>query len=144
MVESCVKALVKWVSRHGVPQIITSDNGTNFTAVLWNTLAHSLRTKIMQLMAHNPEVNSIVNRLHHSLKAALTARCQGGSWRNELPWVLLGIRTTLHTVFNAFPAEVLYGQALMLPADAFQEQTSPTSPSDTQKVIKKIMPAKTT
>ncbi|XP_066947115.1 uncharacterized protein [Macrobrachium rosenbergii] len=113
--QSCTKALIGWVSKHGVLKIIMSDRGANL----------KMSTSL-------------------ALKASLTARCQVRSWRKELPWVLLGLRTTPHTAFNASPAEVLYSQALTLPADVFQDQTTPTSPSDTRKAVEQIMPAKTT
>ncbi|XP_066958075.1 uncharacterized protein [Macrobrachium rosenbergii] len=77
--ESCAKALIGCVSRHGVPQIITSHRGGNFTSAFWNALADGLGTRIIHTMAYNPEVNSIIERLHQSLKASLTTRCQGGS-----------------------------------------------------------------
>ncbi|XP_066971780.1 uncharacterized protein [Macrobrachium rosenbergii] len=96
------------------------------------------------MTAYNQEANSILGRLHQLLKASLTASCQGRSWRKELPWVLLGLRMTPHAAFNASPAEVLYGQGLTLPAVVFQDQKSPISPSDTQKAVERIMPAKTT
>ncbi|XP_066956911.1 uncharacterized protein [Macrobrachium rosenbergii] len=144
MAESCIKSLVDWVSRHGVSQIITSDRGANFTSTLWNNLANSLETKITHTTACNPKDNGIIERMHQSLKTLVTARCQGESWRKELSWVLLGLRTTTHMAFNTSPAEVLYNQVLTLPEDVFQERTNPTSPSDTQKVIEKIIPAKTT
>ncbi|XP_066960695.1 uncharacterized protein [Macrobrachium rosenbergii] len=93
---------------------------------------------------HNSEANGIIERLHRLLKASLTAGCQGRRWRKELPWVLLDLRTTLHAALNTSPAEALYGQALTLPADVFQDQTSPTFPSDTRKAVERKMPATTT
>ncbi|XP_066981167.1 uncharacterized protein [Macrobrachium rosenbergii] len=125
------------------PQIIASDRGANLTSTLWNALASSLGTKIMHTMAYNPEANGIIKRLHRSPKISLTTKCLGRSWRKELPWVLLGLRMMPQAAFNASPAEVLYGQVL-LPADVFQEKTNLTSPSDTQKIIERMMPAKTT
>ncbi|XP_066982662.1 uncharacterized protein [Macrobrachium rosenbergii] len=140
MAENCMKAIIRWVSRHGIPQIIMSDKGASFTSTLWNALTDSLGTKIAHATAYSPEAISIIERLHWLLKASLTARCQGGSWRKELPWVLLGLRTTLHVAFNASPGEVLYSQALTLPADVFQDQMSPTSSSDTRKAVERKMP----
>ncbi|XP_066974228.1 uncharacterized protein [Macrobrachium rosenbergii] len=76
-----MKAAIGWVSRHGVPQIIMRNRGANFMSTLWNSLADSLGIKITHMTACNPEANSIIKRLHQSLKASLTTRCQGGSWR---------------------------------------------------------------
>ncbi|XP_066962149.1 uncharacterized protein YagA-like [Macrobrachium rosenbergii] len=75
--ESCMKALIDWTSRHGVPQYITSDRGAKFTSTLWSSPSANLGTKLIYTMAYNPEMNGMVERLHCSLKSALTARCQG-------------------------------------------------------------------
>ncbi|XP_066963977.1 uncharacterized protein [Macrobrachium rosenbergii] len=143
--ESCMKALIGWVSRHGVPYIITSSSwGVNFMSTLWNSLADNLGAKIIHTTAYSPEANGIIKRLHRSLKASLTARFQGGIWRKELPLVLLGLKTSPHTALNISPAEALYGQSLTLPADTFQHTMSPASPSDNRKAFERIMPAKAT
>ncbi|XP_066941057.1 uncharacterized protein [Macrobrachium rosenbergii] len=112
-------------------------------SVLWNALADSLGTKITHTTAYIPEANRITERLHRSLKASLATRCQGGSWRKELPWVLLGLRRMSHETFNASLAEIFYGQALALPADVFPNK-SPTTTSETRKAKEKLLLAKTT
>ncbi|XP_066961093.1 uncharacterized protein [Macrobrachium rosenbergii] len=135
-----MKALIGWVSRHRVPKIIMSDRGPTPDPV-YGMLSRQFGNKDG---THNPEANGIIKRLHQSLKASLTARCQGGSWRKELPWVLLGLRTSPHSSFDASSAESLYEQALTLPGDIFQHLMSLTSPSDICKALEPIMPAKTT
>ncbi|XP_066956317.1 uncharacterized protein [Macrobrachium rosenbergii] len=79
---------------------------------------------------------------HH--RKATPIRSHGGSWRKELSWVLLDLRTSPDAAFDASPAEALYGQALMLLADTFQDPPSPTSPFDIPKALEWIMPAKMT
>ncbi|XP_066964275.1 uncharacterized protein [Macrobrachium rosenbergii] len=142
--ESCVKALINWVSRHGAQQYITSIRGANFTSTLWSSITTSLGTKHIHTTAYNPEMNGMVEQLHHSLKSALTTRCQGWSWRKELPWVLLGLRTTPHTVFSTLLAEALYSQTLTIPADIFQDMTEPTTFPDVHRALENVMQAKTT
>ncbi|XP_066950705.1 uncharacterized protein [Macrobrachium rosenbergii] len=110
--------------------------GANFTSTLWNALADSLGTKVIHTVAYSPEANGVIERLQRSLKASLTSRCQGRSWRKELPWVLLGLRTSPLEAFNTSPVGALYGQSLTLPVDVFQHPTRPTSPSYTRKELK--------
>ncbi|KAJ8409893.1 hypothetical protein AAFF_G00209340 [Aldrovandia affinis] len=43
---------------------------------------------------HNRIANSLCERFHRSMKAALRASLKDDSWCEQLPWVLLGIRTT--------------------------------------------------
>ena len=84
-----------------------------------------------------------MERFHRTLKAALTARCNGPHWRRELPWVLLGIRTTPHAALNTSPAEALYGQALQIPADILLDDCQPLTTKDVRNKVSKIMPTKT-
>ena len=140
--ESCVKALIDWVARHGVPETIVSDRGTNFTSHLWEALAESLGTRLHHTTAYNPEANGLIERFHRSLKASLMARCQGPHWSRNLPWVMLGLRTTPHAALNASPAEALYGQALRIPADVIPDSSEPQALHDIKKNTENIIPAK--
>ncbi|XP_066958684.1 uncharacterized protein [Macrobrachium rosenbergii] len=44
-------------------------------------------------MAYNLTANGMVERAHRSLKAALMAHCTDERWKEQLLWVLLGLRT---------------------------------------------------
>ncbi|XP_066958903.1 uncharacterized protein [Macrobrachium rosenbergii] len=118
--------------------------GANFTSSLWHSLAISLGTKVNHTATYIPEVNGMVKHLHLYLKAALTTKCQDKRWRKELLWVLLALRTSLHSAFNASPAEALYRQSLAIPADVLQDPAQPTTPSGVRRALGQIMPAKTT
>ncbi|XP_066940950.1 uncharacterized protein [Macrobrachium rosenbergii] len=63
--------------------------------------------------------DSMVERAHHSLKAALMARCTDESWKEQLPWVLLGLRTSPKANGNASPAEKVCGETLAIPREFF-------------------------
>ena len=82
-----------WVARFGVPSDITSDRGAQFTSDMWKALAESLGAKIHHTTAYHPQANGLVERFHRSLKAALRARLTTTAWMDELPWVMLGLRT---------------------------------------------------
>ncbi len=51
----------------------------------------------------------MVERLHRQLKAALMSHADGEHWVDNLPIVLLGIRSTFKPDINAFAAELIYG-----------------------------------
>jgi transposase InsO family protein len=92
--EDCVDVLISaWVARFGVPSIITSDQGRQFTSALWAGLTKLLGIKHVQTTAYHPQSNGMVERAHGQLKAALRARLAGSRWPEHLPWVLLGLRT---------------------------------------------------
>jgi hypothetical protein len=82
-----------WVARFGVPSILTSDQGRQFTFSLWEGLTKLLGIKHVQTTAYHPQSNGMEERTHGQLKAALRARLAGSRWPEHLPWVLLGVRT---------------------------------------------------
>lgn len=115
---SCARALVGgWVSRFGLPLDITSDRGTQFTSKLWAEMAELLGTKLHHTTAYHPQANGMVERFHRTLKAALMTRLTNSTWIDELPWVLLGLRTAPKEDLHASSAELVYGATLTLPGE---------------------------
>ncbi len=82
-----------WICRFGVPAIITSDRGAQFTSNIWNSLCLLLQIKHQPTTVYHPQDNGMVERLHCRLKDALRARGATATWPAELPWVLLGLRS---------------------------------------------------
>jgi transposase InsO family protein len=59
----CAKALFQgWVSRFGVPAVITSDRGAQFTSSLWAALCSLLNIQHNQTTAYHPQSNGMVER----------------------------------------------------------------------------------
>jgi transposase InsO family protein len=104
-----------WISRFGVPAIITSDRGAQFISNIWNSLCLLLQIKHQPTIAYHPQANGMVERLHRRLKDALRAHGATATWAAELPWVLLGLRSSPREDTNISPAQALYGTPLVLP-----------------------------
>ena len=51
------------------------------------------------------------------MKQSLRARLTGDDWADQLPWVMLGIRTTVKEDLGTSSAEMLYGSPLAVPGD---------------------------
>ena len=118
--QACVEALLSnWVSRFGIPDDITSDRGSTFTSQIWTALGHLMGSKVHHTTSYNPAANGMVERTHRTLKAALMARCKGPDWKAQLPWVLLGMRTTPKEGINFSPAEMMFGETLAVPGEFF-------------------------
>ena len=114
----CAQALLThWISRFGIPLHISSDQGPQFTSQLWMSVARLLGTQAHHTTAYHPQANGLVESFHCHLKSALRARLTGPNWVNELPWVLLGIRTTPKEDLGCSSAEVVYGAPLSVPGD---------------------------
>jgi len=65
----------------------------------------------------HPQANGLVERFHPTMKAALKARHRNQNWMDELPWVLVGIRTAPKEDLHASSAELVYGYPLTVPGD---------------------------
>ncbi len=116
---SCARALIAgWISRFGIPLHMSSDRGAQFTSQLWSDIATLLGIKLHHATAYHPQANGLVERFHRHLKDALKARlCTNHKWIDELPWVMLGIRTAPKDELGTSSAELVYGSPLIVPAD---------------------------
>ena len=112
----------------GTPLDMSSDRGSQFTSTLWNEIAHQLGVKLYHTTAYHPQSNGLVERFHRTLKAALKARLQGPSWTDELPWVLLGLRTVPKDGISSSAAELVYGTPLTVPGQ-FIDPSSKSQPT---------------
>ncbi len=103
------------MSRFGVPAVITSDRGAQFTSPLWAALCSLLNIQHNQTTAYHPQSNGMVERFHRRLKDALRARCAAANWVDHLPWVLLGLRAAAREDDGSTPAQEVFGAPLILP-----------------------------
>ena len=121
----CDAFLFHWVARFGVPLLISSDRGTQFTSSLWSLMSSSLGIRLQPTTAYHPQANGLVERLHRRLKEALKARLQGPDWHEQLPWILLSLRITVKEDLECTPADLVYGSALAIPGDCLPSSATP-------------------
>ena len=115
---ACAQALVTHrIARFGVPMDMSSDRGSQFTSQLWASISQLLGTKLYHTTAYHPQSNGLVERFHRHLQSALRARLSGPNWKDELPWVLLGIRTAPKEDLGYSSAELVYGSPLTISGD---------------------------
>ena len=124
---TCAQALLSnWIARFGMPEHITSDRGPQFTSQLWTSLAELYGSKLHHTTAYHPQANGLVERFHRHLKSALRARLRTSSWADELPWILLGIRTAPKDDLQSSSAELVYGSPLTVPGDFIRTPLDPS------------------
>jgi len=143
---SCAQALAYgWISRFGVPQNITSDRGPQFTSQVWSHLARTLGMQLNFTTSYHPQANGVVERMHRQLKAALMARGSDPAWFQQLPWVLLGIRSAVKDDLGTSAAELIYGEPLHLPGE-FVAPKVPRHPAeflnDLRSTVQSFSPTK--
>jgi len=115
--QASAKRLVReWIPRFGVPDLVTSDRGSQFTSELWSSMCRLMGIMRDTTTAYHPQHNGNIERWHRSLKNALRARLNGRhNWIAELPWVMLGLRTAPNLDTGVSPALLVMGQHPALP-----------------------------
>jgi len=116
-----------WISRFGVPSTVTTDRGPQFESELWREFCKLLGARQISTCAYHPQSNGLVERLHRQLKAALMAHPLPHQWTDNLPVVLLGIRSAIKADFPHATAELVYGTPLRLPGEFFSPSTRATN-----------------
>ena len=125
---ACADALVAgWIARFGVPAIITTDRGVQFTSAIWSVLCKRLGIQHVTTTSYHPQSNGLVERFHRQLKDSLRARLAVRDWPSHLPWVLLGLRSAPKEDHNVSSAELLYGTPLALPGELLDSREPPAA-----------------
>jgi transposase InsO family protein len=71
-----VDALItNWVCRFGVPAIVTSDRGPQFTSAVWAGVCGKMGMVHNKTTAYHPQSNGMVERAHRQLKECVVNRC---------------------------------------------------------------------
>ena len=126
--EECAKVLLRsWIPVFGVPAVITSDRGAQFTSSIWSSLCKFLGIIHSPTTSFHPQSNGIVERFHRQLKVSLRARLAGTDWFAHLPLVLLGLRSVPREDSSVSASEALFGAPLVLPGEFLD---SPELPSE--------------
>lgn len=120
----------EFIPRFGVPKKVTTDQGRQFEGKLMEELFHLLGAKRIRTTAYHPQANGMVERFHRTLKASLRASGNSANWSRELPFTLLGLRTSFNEDLQASPAEMVYGQTLCVPGELSTESPSNVEPSE--------------
>ena len=113
----CKTFVENYLPRFGIPLHIRVDQGTQFTSRLFSELTTYLEAHKIHTTTYHPQANGIVERFHRQLKAAIIASQNPKHWFDELPYILLGLRTTVKEDLKSSPAELVYGEALPIPGE---------------------------
>lgn len=127
-----------WIACFGVPDVITTDQGRQFESDLMRALTDTFSIRHVRTSPYHPQANGMVERLHRTLKAALTAH-ESPDWTLRLPIVLLALRNTVKEDVGAAPAELVYGTTLRLPGELFSSAPSEPSPHDLVTALRDSM-----
>jgi len=114
--ETILQTLVStWVARFGLPGIVTTDRGPQFTSGRWTTWCEEMGVTHKKTTAFHPQSNGMVERICRQIKDGLRAREAKTEWDDHLPWVMLGLRAAPKDESAVSAGEAVFGQQLALP-----------------------------
>ncbi|CAB0042244.1 unnamed protein product [Trichogramma brassicae] len=123
------------------PLTITTDQGAQFEGKLLAQLCKLVGAKHVHTSPYHPQANSMVERMHRTLKAALECSPET-PWTLALPGVLLGLRTTFKEDLQASPAEMVFGTSLRIPGEfVARQEPDKTSPSEFVLALRRLFQA---
>ena len=91
-----------------------------FVSELWRKTALLLGAATNTTTSYHPQANSLVERMHRMMKAALKSKLETDpNWVDALPVVMLGIRAAMEHDMKCSSAEMVFGEPLRLPGEFF-------------------------
>ncbi|XP_054717502.1 protein NYNRIN-like [Uloborus diversus] len=128
--ESVAEAFVTcWISRYGVPSVVSTDQGRQFESALFRSLAKHLEIHKSRTTSNHPQSNDLIEELHRPLKAAI--KCYATElWTEVITVILLGFCAALKEDLACTPAELVFGSTLRLPGEFWDLSRQPLEPSD--------------
>ena len=115
--KTIVQELVKFFTKFGIPNVVQSDQGSNFTSNTFQQAMQVLGIKNYRSTAYHPESQGALERFHQTLKSMLTKYCleTGNDWDNGIPLVLFAVRDSYQESLGYSPNELLFGKEVRGP-----------------------------
>ncbi|XP_066982814.1 uncharacterized protein [Macrobrachium rosenbergii] len=101
--------LMDFFSRYGLPRVIQTDCGTNFTSKVFRGKCAELAIQHITSVPYHPESQGLVERFHQTLKSVLKKHCydSGSEWDKALPFALFAIRNHPNSSTGVAPFELV-------------------------------------
>lgn len=102
------------ICRHGTPQFLTSDQGTEFVNEMIRALTDKFKIKHIRTTPYHPQANGQTERTNQTMKNLLAKLASGhtGTWDHYLPSALYIVRTTRQSSIRYSPADLIYGREM--------------------------------
>lgn len=110
--KSTCEALLQIFSRTGIPKVVATDQGTNFTSALTQEFLKRLGSSPRFSTPCHPSSNGLVERFNAVLKSMIhhTMREHRMDWDSHLPFLLWAYREVPNATTGVSPFQMLYGR----------------------------------
>lgn len=112
------KALVtEIICKFGTPEVLLSDQGTNFLSATLKDVCKLLKIKKIQTTSYHPESNGALERSHRTLAEYLKnfGNEDQEDWDAWLPYAMFTYNTTPHSATGHTPFELVFGRSAEIP-----------------------------
>ncbi|XP_076049636.1 uncharacterized protein LOC143030371 [Oratosquilla oratoria] len=122
--KSIVRELVKYFSWVGLPEVIQSDRGSNFTSGMFRKILKGLHIEQKLASAYHPQSQGSLERFHQTLKNILRVYCEdlGIDWDEGVPLALFAVRDAVQESTGFSPFELVYGHDVRGPLSMMKEK----------------------
>ena len=110
--------------RHGMPETILSDQGTNYQAALISELLELLDVRRVRTSPYHPECDGLTERFNRTLKTMIASYVNEDQddWDTKLPMLAFAYNTAVHATTKCTPFELIYGREPKIPLDLTHER----------------------
>ena len=107
------------ICRHGLFDVMTSDNGSVFVSELASYIYKELGIKRHRTTPHHPQSNGLPERFNGTLKQMLKIWCneEQDNWDEYLPYAMFAYNTSYHTLLQETPFFLQHGRDPKLLSD---------------------------
>lgn len=115
------------VLKYGIPQVILTDQGSNFLSDLFKNTCKLLGVKKIQSTGYHPETNGALERSHRTLTEYLRHFISEDqtNWDTWINYAVFTFNTTPHTATGYPPHELLFGRKANIPGRLQEPQSTP-------------------
>ena len=129
--------LENWICRFGCPHSIHSDQGRNFESKFFKSLNQALQVDKTRTTDFRPQSNAVVERMNRTLQSMLakSVNDEQSNWSQQLSYVMMAYRTSVHESTGYTPHFLVYGQEVCLPIDFMYPNPSDQPPADIHEFV---------
>jgi hypothetical protein len=116
--DTVARAFVEYIiCRFGPPETLLCDRGRNFTSELMKRVCKLLNISQIFISAFHPAGNSHLERSHKSFSSVIAnyVRSDHRDWDDQICFVLLEYRNTIHSCIKQTPSFMMFGCHIEMP-----------------------------
>jgi transposase InsO family protein len=139
---SAAKVLVEEVIlKYGSPNQILTDNGTHFTAELFNSILSLYGICHVFTTPYHPQANGVCERFNASMCDSLASICNNKrtDWDEQLSKTTFAYNTNRHVSTKLTPFEMMFGRLCKLPFDLPKHTTTVIQPHQYMKQLEEYL-----